>query len=293
MVCMATDGAIAVAGGNWQIFDKMARSGTSDIRLNTNVTAIKKQVDGSYTVHSGDKDKEEVFDAVVLASPYQFSNIDFTSKESAAAPDEIPYVQLHVTLFASRHRLSPAAFNLQPDQKVPEVILTTLQDDEKPGDHPGSDGEAGFFSISTLRRASNPHSNPPWRSEYLYKIFTHTEAEDSFIAKILGLPVPEGEEATFAKDDVSWVYRKLWHSYPVEYPRVTFEELKLDDRVWYTAGIESFISTMETSALMGMNVARLVADEIANDFKGEGGSVNPNQFSQMRDGKQQVLKAKL
>ena len=30
--------------------------------------------------------------------------------------------------------------------------------------------------------------------------------------------------------------------------------------MWYTSGIESFISTMETSSLMGMNVARLVAD---------------------------------
>ena len=30
--------------------------------------------------------------------------------------------------------------------------------------------------------------------------------------------------------------------------------------MWYTSGIESFISTMETSSLMGMNVARLIAD---------------------------------
>ena len=30
--------------------------------------------------------------------------------------------------------------------------------------------------------------------------------------------------------------------------------------MWYTSGIESFISTMETSSLMGMNVARLVVD---------------------------------
>jgi prenylcysteine oxidase/farnesylcysteine lyase len=30
--------------------------------------------------------------------------------------------------------------------------------------------------------------------------------------------------------------------------------------LWYTSGIERFISTMETSALMGKNVARLVVD---------------------------------
>jgi prenylcysteine oxidase/farnesylcysteine lyase len=31
--------------------------------------------------------------------------------------------------------------------------------------------------------------------------------------------------------------------------------------LWYTSGIESFISTMETSALSGKNVARLIRDE--------------------------------
>lgn len=37
--------------------------------------------------------------------------------------------------------------------------------------------------------------------------------------------------------------------------------------MWYTSGIESFISTMETSSLMGMNVARLVVDgwEVEDD----------------------------
>jgi prenylcysteine oxidase/farnesylcysteine lyase len=60
---------------------------------------------------------------------------------------------------------------------------------------------------------------------------------------------------------VSWIHHKLWYSYPREYPRVTFEEIKLDDGLWYTSGIESFISTMETSALSGKNVARLIKDE--------------------------------
>ena len=46
---------------------------------------------------------------------------------------------------------------------------------------------------------------------------------------------------------------------------MTFEDLRLDSGeggggIWYTSGIESFISTMETSSLMGMNVAKLVVD---------------------------------
>ena len=68
------------------------------------------------------------------------------------------------------------------------------------------------------------------------------------------------------KNDVSWVYEKTWHSYPYLPPRVTFEDPQLEANLWYTSGIESFISTMETSALMGMNVARLITDdwELAN-----------------------------
>jgi prenylcysteine oxidase/farnesylcysteine lyase len=38
---------------------------------------------------------------------------------------------------------------------------------------------------------------------------------------------------------------------------------------YYTSGMESFISTMETSALMGMNVARLVMDDYLNVLGGE------------------------
>jgi len=60
---------------------------------------------------------------------------------------------------------------------------------------------------------------------------------------------------------ISWYYPKVWHSYPYEHPRVTFEDPELARGFYYTSGIESFISTMETSALMGMNVAQLIVDD--------------------------------
>ena len=62
-------------------------------------------------------------------------------------------------------------------------------------------------------------------------------------------------------DAISWYYPHIWRSYPYEYPRVTFEEIELARGFYYTSGIESFISTMETSALMGMNVAQLIVDD--------------------------------
>jgi prenylcysteine oxidase/farnesylcysteine lyase len=89
--------------------------------------------------------------------------------------------------------------------------------------------------------------------------FSHTLAKDtdSFISAPINL---SGINAT-SRDGISWYYPHVWKSYPYEYPRVTFEELELAPGFYYTSGIESFISTMETSALMGMNIAQLVVND--------------------------------
>ena len=81
------------------------------------------------------------------------------------------------------------------------------------------------------------------------------------MAHLLGLADPESDLSAFPKDDISWLYEKVWNSYPYLHPRVTFDDPQLDWNLWYTSGIESFISTMETSSLMGMNVARLIVDD--------------------------------
>ena len=68
---------------------------------------------------------------------------------------------------------------------------------------------------------------------------------------------------TSASDAISWHYPYVWNSYPYELPRVTFEDPELARGFYYTSGIESFISTMETSALMGKNVAQLIVDDFS------------------------------
>jgi prenylcysteine oxidase/farnesylcysteine lyase len=270
---MATSGAMSIEGGNWQIFDRMINSTTSKVHLSTAVTALAKQEDGTYILKyksatSGADAEEETtssatFDTVILAAPYQYASLDITPKPQHI-PDEIPYVDLHVTLFTSPHTLAPAAFNLNEGDKVPQVVLTTLLPDEDPGTTPIYPGKAGFYSISTLRVITNPHTG---LAENLYKIFSPAPISNDFLTRILGVSAAPDPEGDFKDTDISWIYRKLWQSYPYEYPRVTFEELRLDDGLWYTSGIESFISTMETSALMGMNVAKLVVDEWVSQKK--------------------------
>lgn len=268
MVCMATDGAMAVKGGNWRIFDGMLRAAGANVLLNTSVSGISRRKEGTYDVEFQSVENLDVeakgsqmneYDTVVLAAPLQFSGIDL-SRSLTKPPDQIPYVELHVTLFASPHKLSPLAFNLAGGSSMPEIILTTLPNGADRGTPGDEAGPIAFFSISTLRTIVNLAATPP-RREYLYKTFSPKPLRSSLMARLLGVPLPGDDLSTFAKDDVSWLYEKAWHSYPYLHPRATFDDPQLDWNLWYTSGIESFISTMETSSLMGQNVARLMVDD--------------------------------
>lgn len=266
MVCLAAEGSMAIRGGNYRIFESMIDATAKSVHLSTDVTDITRHDDGTFTLTTKDSldaasmgpTKTEKFDTIIVAAPYHFASLNISPKPNHI-PERIPYVNLHVTLFTSPHILSPGAFKLKDTEIVPSVVLTTLLEGEDPGKKPiGYAGKAGFFSISTLRRVTNPLTG---KKEYLYKIFSPHEIDESFLAKILGLPAPKSDKECLPAKDVTWVYRKLWQSYPYEFPRSSFEELRLDENLWYTSGIESFISTMETSSLMGANVARLIVDE--------------------------------
>ena len=294
MVCMATDGAMAIKGGNWQIFEAMVKASGADVRMNSTVQKVSKKENGAYVVkaaekaltedsdNTGELDQEE-FDTIVLAAPYQFSEVSF-SPPLANQPDEIPYVILHVTLFTSPHRLSPFFFNFDSStsaNEVPDMVLTTLPEGVDLGARKGKEGvgPAGFWSVSLLRNIEMDDGS----TQYLYKIFSPEKLTATWMSRLLGLPDPdistdekEGDKsdaiARLSKYDVSWSHEKVWHSYPYELPRLTFERIRLEGRnldprgIWYTSGIESFISTMETSALMGKNVARLIVDDMIGKF---------------------------
>ncbi|KAG0647060.1 Chloride ion pump-associated 55 kDa [Hyphodiscus hymeniophilus] len=269
MVCMAIEGAMSIKGGNWQIFDAMLKASNATVLLNTAVDVIAKDK-GKYVMKTLPNNTtsisdiapqdEEVFDTIVLAAPLQYSGITFEKDFLRHTPDEIPYVNLHVTLFTSTLPLNGAYFNLDPGAEVPTTILTTLPPDEVPADPRHGAGSTGFFSISTLRTLVNPKT---LQKERLYKIFSPEKITPEFLTNILGAPMPDDLNtiAIDSGDAISWYYPHEWNSYPYELPRVTFEELELSRGLYYTSGMESFISTMETSALMGMNVAQLIVDD--------------------------------
>ncbi|KAL8687868.1 MAG: hypothetical protein Q9218_006080, partial [Villophora microphyllina] len=90
MVCMATDGAMSIEGGNWQIFDGMIQTSGAMLLLNTSVTAITKDPETKQyslkastpildpTQDLATAEMEDTYDTIILASPLQFSSITFT-----------------------------------------------------------------------------------------------------------------------------------------------------------------------------------------------------------------------
>jgi prenylcysteine oxidase/farnesylcysteine lyase len=312
---LAAEGAVAVEGGNWQIFDGMAQRSGATIALNTTVVGLQKSQDTVssrplYTVSTTSSSTSGTtaaypvaFDNVIIANPFQFSGISAAEGVLQTSIDEIPYVQLHVTIFSSASWFKPQFFSLPKSSKPPGMVLTTLANNDSPSSGVDGVGKAGFFSLSNLGKATNPQTQ---QQEYVYKIFSLEKVTPKFLRSVfvhhipcsqaarltrlllsglLGAMVPE--TFTGESSPISWYYPHVFHSYPKAYPRVTFQDPIVGEGVYYTSGMESFISTMETNALMGKNVARLIVDDILA-ASSDGESVKARDDGPWED-KQDVL----
>ncbi|KAG5949616.1 hypothetical protein E4U53_005819 [Claviceps sorghi] len=288
MVSFATEGAISISGGNFQIFEKMVQDSGAAYRPNTTVVAISfhkgSNKPGSVpqyvlsTKENRSKAKaarlQTTFDSVIIASPWQYSDIEADDGVIKHRIDTIPYMKLHVTLFTSPLRLQASYFGLKPGTLAPSNVYTTLGKDETAQAGAEGVGRTGFYAISTLRTVTNPKTQ---RKEYLYKIFSAEAVNSTFLSAILGTDIPPSfatSESRTEVEPISWYFPHWFYSYPIELPRVTFQDPIIGRGLYYTSGIESFISTMETSALMGMNVARLIADDFAGITR-RGGRAAP------------------
>ena len=334
LVCMAIDGPMSIEGGNWQMFNEAVERSGASVHLNTTVTGVSKASDGTYRVQAMSQPEppalnpvqktlhrvrsalgqplpaassnfSQEFDAVILAAPYQYANISF-DPPLPHVPRRIDYVTLHVTLLTTPHLLSSRFFNLSSPSDVPASVLTTLPAGlALPPSNDASDltGPPGVWSISTLRVIQPDPSVGVRETQYLYKIFSPRKLTGTFVSRVFGFEhaglTNEDPLSDVAKDEITWVHEKKWHSYPYLPPVAEFEPLQLDAvsskqeqcpvgplevrhtcvgdtspsmpqetarGVWYTSGIEPFISTMETSALMGRNVARLIVDRLSHSM---------------------------
>lgn len=270
LVSMAVEGAMSIKGGNQKIFQEMIKSSNCSTFLNTSVKNISpSSIKRGYNItwlENIEKSKlpiinYEHFDSVVLTTPIPFSNISLENITLKNVPKEIRYIPLHVTLFTSPHQLNPVFFNIPKDKPVPATVITTLPSIPPPafknGPKPPVKGAPEFISISKIRSTFNPSSQ---KSENLYKIFSLNAVDAILLSGLLNTTV--ATNLTTSPDTISWYYPYVWeNAYPYSYPRDQFDEPQLTHNFWYTSGIESLVSTMETSALMGMNVARLIIND--------------------------------
>ncbi|KAI0160111.1 prenylcysteine oxidase [Xylariaceae sp. FL1272] len=274
MIAMAPEGAKAIDGGNWQIFSNMVEVSCAKVHLNTSVTDLALGPNKKFRLKTiitppGDGGAETLspstaFDDVIIAAPFQFANISTDEHLIQHPVDTIPYATLHVTLFASPYKFSAEFFKMPPASDIPISVLTTLGADEEARPGSAGAGKAGFYSATLQRIVMNPRTHNP---EYVYKIFSPEVVTREFLAALLGVEIPDSFPRDIPDDTtvnpISWFHATVFHPYPQKYPRVTFQDPILRDGLYYTSGIESFISTMETSALMGANVARLIVDDYA------------------------------
>lgn len=238
------------------------------IRLRAKSQTSKSSI--QYTLSTSSGTEQTAFDNIVIATPWQFSNISTGAGVITHRIDEVPYRKLYVTLFTSPYMLRTDMYGLERGSKPPSNVYTTLVKGESPRyDDPA--GHTGFLSLSTLRTVTNPATQ---RREFLYKMFAMDDILVEYLDKFFDADAAEeadgaedGDEARPSRK-VSWHYSRAFHSYPIELPRVTFQDPVVGNGVYYTSGIESFISTMETSAFMGKNVARLIADDLAGKPSG-------------------------
>lgn len=226
LVSMAASEASQIKGGNWQIFASFAKHSKAKLNLNTEVSAISKLPDGKWRLEYANS--SAVFDKVIIASP-MVGNITLSS--TYRVPD-VEYVDLHVTVFTSNQQINPKYFG--KDSSVPGTILTTVYLSQSP--------PLKFFSISI-------HEYLEDTGDYVFKIFSPQAFSEDDIASLFS-----------ASAKISWVHRKQWRSYPYIRPVLRFADFELDDGLWYLNSMETLMSTMETSALAGANVAALISE---------------------------------
>lgn len=202
---------------------------------------------------------EADFDIIILAAPFASSaiDIDLPLSEPLSTTEVRPYLERHVTLFSTLHRLSPKYFNQSIETVIPENIFTSRS-------QPTSEENNDIFSITVGRRV------PPYGSideedelQYGYKIISSKPISDDEIARMLrhnlgSTSTNESEEQTLYDLGVTWLHRQAWpHAYPQFNPQPSFRNvIKIAPDLYYPAASEDMHSTMEMGCRNGKYVAQ-------------------------------------
>lgn len=211
-------GLWSVEGGNWQMAEKLIKHSDVTLHLNEQIESVSHL--GNYYELKSTKGNSFECDVTVVSTPLDEVDIQFSPAIS------IPKRELqHTHATFVRGLLNPGYFGMKSVSDVP-ALVGTLEDSLIP-----------FSSISILRKYS--------ATDMTYKIFTRQAASDSLL-----------DELFSARTET---VRIDWGAYPKYHAPEVFAPFILDDHhLYYVNAFENAASTMETSAVAGENMARLI-----------------------------------
>ncbi|CAA0411839.1 unnamed protein product [Arabidopsis thaliana] len=211
-------GLWSVEGGNWQMAAKLINHSDVTLHLNEKIESIS-YLENHYELKST-KGNSYKCDVTVVATPLDEVDIQFSPTIS------IPKRELqHTHTTFVRGLLNPGYFGMKSLSDVP-ALVGTLEDPLIP-----------FSCISILRKYS--------KTDMTYKIFTRQPASDSLLDELFSRRTE--------------TVRIDWGAYPKYHAPEVFAPFILDDHhLYYVNAFENAASTMETSAVAGENIARLI-----------------------------------
>ncbi|CAA7034881.1 unnamed protein product [Microthlaspi erraticum] len=211
-------GLWSVEGGNWQMAAKLINHSDITLHLNEQIESVSHL--GSYYELNSTKGNSFKCDVAVVATPLDEVDIQFSPVIS------IPKRKLqHTHTTFVRGVLNPGYFGMKSVSDLPPLV-GTLEDPLIP-----------FSSISILRKYSE--------TDMAYKIFTRQLATDSLLDELFSVRTE--------------TLRIDWGAYPKYHAPEVFAPFVLDDHhLYYVNAFENAASTMETMAVAGENIARLI-----------------------------------
>jgi hypothetical protein len=246
----------AIQGGNIQLIERQLRIATTDVRLGREVKTIERQLTGDFKLTSESTSdgstSEDSFDAVVIATSFDRSNLTFEPPLEGVNGLTQPYVDSFVTHFTTPSLLNGSYFNRTGT--MPQNVYTTLS----VGDAFDGKEEPLFFSLLLLRRLQSPDTGK--LLDYLFKLTSREEIPEAEIEKMLLTPNQPNDQK------ITWIDKRPFpQSIPITEAytgqcKVLLENVEIAPNVFYAGGGEQVIGSAEFGCRMGTNAASLILD---------------------------------
>lgn len=249
---------ISVDGGNNRLVERMIRLSKADLQLDSVVTAISPGLSKRYQLsisHLASNESSKVdnveFDMVVLAAPFESSEIDLSRFNIHSIPT--PRIDTYVTHFSSSVPVSSNLSVLPLDISIlDEMTLTTSTIADNPNILNLQESNACF------RRGCLPGDECDECDEdtRLYRVHSRQYLADDDLVRMIGQNPSENRE--LSDYGIHFVRRRAW---PRSYPQAKegylnfVDDIEIAPDLYYLNGAESIICSMEMSCRMGRNVA--------------------------------------